>query len=190
MLGPLIFHREVYAQVIEATVGLFEPGYRLVLAVEFSWAAGIVLGALLTVYVAALVKKRARWRDAVWDFGETAGLLVLFLLWHPLVSIGLYFIFWHSWRHLVRLVDDIPELRQRREQDSPRLAWVALAGRTLPNTLAAIALLGVLGFAVGGWTEGVYSLVGVYLVLLACLTVPHTVTVWVMDQRDGLHGRR
>lgn len=188
MLGPLVLFPEVYARVIEATVGLFRSDFVMTLPTGFSWAAGAVLLTLVGSYGVLLLRAEGRSVDKGQDFLETAGLLVLFLFWHPLVSIGLYFIFWHSWRHLVRLTGHVPELRQRVERQAPHRVWLLLGRKVLPNTMGAIVLLVLLGWWSLESLTGVYPAVAVYLVLLACLTVPHTVVVTWMDRRDGLGG--
>jgi hypothetical protein len=87
-------------------------------------------------------------------------------------------------RHVVRLVAvEDGGVGLERGQILPALAGF---GRdALPNTVGALVVLVGLAFVAppGG---NLLSLLGLYLVLLAVLTLPHTAVVTWMDLREGV----
>ncbi len=112
---------------------------------------------------------RTRWLN----LAEGAALLVLFGALPALASVGFYFAFWHGLRHIWRLL--------AREN----WTWRQFVWRALPNTLGALALLGALAWLLRPTMRG-GELLGVYLALIAALTVPHALVVTALDVRDGL----
>ncbi len=114
-------------------------------------------------FVLARRGARTRWLN----LAESGALLALFGALPALASVGFYFAFWHGWRHIRRLLA------------WEGWTWRQFAWRALPNTLGALAL--ATRDRLGG--DG---LVGVYLALIAALTVPHAVAVTALDIREGL----
>ena len=114
---------------------------------------------------------------------ELLGLVVVFATVDPVFAVGLYFIAWHAWRHLVRLATLDPlaaaELHRRR----PDRAMLTVLRAALPCTLAA--LLGLLGFAalLAVHLSAPAQITAVALALIAALTVPHTILVAWLDRR-------
>ena len=122
---------------------------------------------------------------------ETLLLLMLFICAPPRLSVACYFIFVHSWRHLRRIekyeiptaansLAETPPLFDFRRRGIAKQHW-----RGLPFTV--LALLGI-GFpliismraapiASLDWTVN-------YLMLLAVLTLPHTLVVGWLDWRN------
>jgi Brp/Blh family beta-carotene 15,15'-monooxygenase len=193
MVVPLIAFPGVYRSVATATVGLFDPTGGTALAVafrpEFRLAAGGGL-AILSVGSLALGLRSGRgWCDRGWRVDALELLLLwwYFLVVPPILAVGLYFCLWHSLRHVVRLVaveaDGTAERPLGRERFRSVLAGF---GRdALPNTVGASILLGGLGaVTLPDW--GLLSLLGLYLVLLAVLTLPHALVVTWMDLRQGV----
>ena len=90
-----------------------------------------------------------------------------------LAAVGFYFAFWHGLRHVRRLMrwDNI--------------GWGEFARQAAPATLGALVMLGALALAVRHGPGGLGA-VGVYLALIAALTVPHAAVVTFLDWRDGL----
>lgn len=172
MLVPLAVDPGLYRRTAEATCSLFtrQP-------VGFHWlelpatrAAALLLALALGAADALLARPSPTRRL---NLAEGAALLAFFGLLPALASIGLYFSFWHGLRHLLRLLA------------SERLGWGMLARRAVPATLGALAMLGGLAFLVGRAVDP-WQLVGVYLALIAALTVPHAVVVACLDAHDGL----
>jgi Brp/Blh family beta-carotene 15,15'-monooxygenase len=104
----------------------------------------------------------------------------------PVLAVGLYFSLWHATRHVARLllVDD--------------RATDALAGGDAAGALArfardaapltAVSLLVFVGVAalVPAGVAGPRSLLAVYLVGIAVLTLPHVAIVTWMDRVQGV----
>lgn len=174
MLVPLAADPDLYRQTVAATCGLFLPG-----ASDPSWlglpavrASALAVALGLGVAEFALVRPGARTR---WlNLAEGASLLIFFSALPALASVGLYFSFWHGLRHIQRL-------RVLEGWTWPQFLW-----RALPNTLGALALLTALAFVVRPAAGDGGALVGVYLALIAALTVPHALVVAALDARTGL----
>ncbi len=107
------------------------------------------------------------------NLAEGAGLLLFFGVLPALASVGFYFSFWHGLRHIRRLMA------------SEVLGWGGFARRATPATLGALAMLGALAWVTRRHLDG-FGLVGVYLALIAALTVPHALVVTWLDLREGL----
>jgi Brp/Blh family beta-carotene 15,15'-monooxygenase len=108
--------------------------------------------------------------------------LVLFFLYTPAYfSVGLYFIAWHSLRHLGRLLILSPQDARAVSQNRWQQPLFRLTRDILPITLIALGLL----FGLYRWrAANVTSLEGfvaMYLVLISALTAPHMVVVAFMD---------
>ena len=115
------------------------------------------------------------------DLGETALLIVLLLVLRPALASGVYFVAWHSLRHVLRLVPLLPG----HEAGSRLLAGLrGFWKRALP--LLTISVTGLLGVA---WWLGpaVLSqpgmLVALLLVAASAVTFPHAVLVTAVLDR-------
>ncbi|GGF92553.1 beta-carotene 15,15'-dioxygenase [Rhodococcoides trifolii] len=186
MLIPLVFHPESFHMVLGASVSLFDragptstplddPTLRTVLAGSF--IAFLVATALVTRRRCTAGDRRAWWRDQA----EVVALLIFFVVVPPILAVGLYFSLWHALRHFVRL-DSIGSVN--REPLRTRV-W-DLARGALPTTAAAIVLLVVMAVALPGAHDTGGAALGVYLVLISALTVPHVAVVSYMDYRQQL----
>ena len=177
MLVPLAADPGLYRRVAAATCGLFLPHGPDLGWLEFpaTRAAALVatLGLGVVDFVLAAPRARTRWLNLV----EGASLLMFFGTLPALASVGLYFAFWHGLRHIERLL--IVE----------GWTWPRLVRRAVPNTLGAIALLTALALIVRPAAANGNQLVGIYLALIAALTVPHALVVAALDARAGLWRR-
>ena len=182
MAVPLLAFPETYADVVGAMAAAVAPG-------TGGRAEAVVLGlppGPLAAALAALAVAYAAWGAAVaarapadgggrtlaLDLGEVAALAAFFAAVPPLWSVGVYFCLWHAWRHLARLAPAVAG------GSASRLAALAA-----PATVGALALIGGLAWATVGLGQPVAG-VGVYLVGIAALTVPHTAVVVWMDWRQ------
>ena len=192
MLVPLLLGVEQYREVTTLLVGrfgvsaaalapLFRVETRLALGVGF---ATLTLGTLAV----GLARAPEGAADPGWrrDAGETGLLWAFFLAVPPVLAVGVYFCLWHSVRHIARLVtlDDDGERALRRGD-----AATALAGffrDAAPLTL--VSLLFLVGFylLVPVRPGTLPETVGLYLVLIAVLTLPHVVVVSLMDREEGV----
>ena len=194
MVVPLVAAPAVYLGVFRDTTGViaaqtadltpfFESGLLRVLII----AALVALGAITFAATA-----RARWgtlegRRAWWgDLGEVVLLAVYFAVVPPILAIGLYFCLWHWLRHIVRL--SLLDPGSREPLSAGRFAVVArrFAVQSAPVTIVALGLLVALFLVVprAGLSSG--ALLGLYLVLISALTLPHVVVVSIMDRRQAV----
>ncbi|CAM2731647.1 MULTISPECIES: Brp/Blh family beta-carotene 15,15'-dioxygenase [Halobacterium] len=188
MLVPLLGFPERYRSVVDAfaapfggSVGdlaVFDPRVRLWLGVAFAAA---------TVAVLAAGRRRTHspgaWRV---DAAETLLLWVFFFVVPPVFAVGVYFCVWHSVRHVARAIavdgSVHPSLRA-----GDILGPLARFGvEAAPMTAAALALGGVLWWAVPNPPTTLESGAALYLVLIAVLTLPHVAVVTWMDRVQGV----
>jgi len=190
MLVPLVAFPSEYEFVAGTLVGLFDAGAAAALDPLFEPRARLAVGALYGTAVLATIALgyvRADQREP-WliDAGEVALLTAFFLTVPPILAVGVYFCFWHSLRHVVRTVlvhDDSATALDRRQ------VWRAtrrFAVDAAPMTAGALVLLGVLYLLVPRAPTGTADLVGLYLVLIAVLTLPHVVIVTWLDREQGV----
>jgi len=170
MTLPLVADPGSVARLVECCMDLFPAGSSPLPfepAIRFAGFAGSA--AALGAACGSLARRPStRLRHG----SETVGLAALFLLLNPLVSIGLYFLLWHSARHLLRLaLAFAPELRARRRH-------LARSGGLI---LAASAFL-LLGAAHVATPENVKSSFALLLVFICCITLPHTLLVDWFDR--------
>jgi Brp/Blh family beta-carotene 15,15'-monooxygenase len=189
MLVPLVGHPERYRFVAEQTVGLFDAGAAAALAPAFTpqarLAVAVGFGAITLGALGVAFARRdgsGAWRvDAV----ETALLWGFFLVVPPVLAVGLYFCLWHSVRHIARLVVLDEGAKPTLEQGQIWPAARRFAVDAAPLTAGALVVFGAL-YALVGASATLPDLLGVYLVLLAVLTLPHAVVVALMDRRQAV----
>ena len=180
MAVPLVAFPEVYAEVVGAMAATFRPdraeaARALVLGLSRP-ALAAALGLLFAAYLAwgaAVARRRpGAGRSLALDAGEVVGLAAFFAVVPPLWSVGVYFCLWHALRHLERLAPLVAG------GSAGRLALVAA-----PATVGALALMGALAVGTDALDRPLGDL-GVYLVGIAALTVPHVLVVAWMDLRQ------
>ena len=172
--GPITFHFAAASQTIASLTLAFHSSYRP--SGDLRLAAEFIFGAAVLVELCLATDKR-EWRL----FAETTLLAALVIAAPPLAAIGIYFLGWHSLRHLARLTS----LRA----DTNHWAWRqfgAAYATLLPLTVAAIALL----IGVGAYLRvrlNEQNAIAVYLILISALTLPHAlVTGWLdWSERAG-----
>ena len=193
MLVPLVASPDVYRRVVGWMAGalgtggaglgaaevLFRPDVRLALGAFFGVFA---VGTLAVGRRRAGPTGRRAWRL---DAAETAGLAAFFALVEPLLAVGLYFCLWHAPRHIARLVSWSPAAVDRIARGDGRGAGAGFALRAAPGTVGALALVGLL-WALVGQHATLGAAVGLYLAVVASLTVPHAAVVSWMDRAEGL----
>ena len=192
MLVPLLAFPDVYAEV----AGLLISRIDAEALSEIGWAfradvrlgVGVAYGAAVVVHlVVGFRTSNQDGRPAWWtDVGETLGLAAFFGLVHPVLAVGLYFCLWHATRHIARLMlheDRMPEALAARRLG---LAWRRFALHALPATAGALLMLGGLYALVPAPPQSVGDFVGLYLILIAALTLPHVVVVGLMDRDEGV----
>ncbi|MFB6119568.1 MAG: Brp/Blh family beta-carotene 15,15'-dioxygenase [Halobacteriaceae archaeon] len=182
MLVPLLAFPGRYRAVVETWVGLFGVDFTVwwLFAAETRLAAGALFLALTGLVLVWGYRRGGATRAWRVDAGETALLWLFFATVSPLVAIGVYFCVWHSLRHVLRVSV---------VGGDATTARATLAGFTRDAApLTAVALLFLVVFAalvpVSPTRPGEY--VGLYLVFVAVLTLPHVAVVTWMDRREGV----
>lgn len=183
MLVPLVFFPGRYRDVAAIVVGLFDAGSVPSLAPVFDPTVRLVVaGGLVSLTVASLAwgywtaGASRGWRT---DLFETLLLWVFFATVPPVLAIGLYFSLWHSVRHIFRLLDLDARLDGTHSIGEHVRRFTLDA---LPMTVGALVFFGLLFVLVPRSSGTVEQLSGVYLVLLAVLTLPHVVIVTWLDR--------
>ncbi|MFD1467504.1 beta-carotene 15,15'-dioxygenase, Brp/Blh family [Hymenobacter caeli] len=132
--------------------------------------AGLALAALWAGYGAL-----GQWRALRTDVGETALLALLLLVLRPALASGVYFVGWHSLRHVLRLVPLLPG-----PPPGGRLLARLRGFWKLALPLLSVSVAGLLGVA---WWLGPAllahsgTLVALLLLAASVVTLPHTVLV-------------
>jgi Brp/Blh family beta-carotene 15,15'-monooxygenase len=157
---------------------LFAPSTRFALGVGF---AALTLVALGRGYRRA--GPTTAWRV---DAAETVLLWAFFLAVPPLLSVGVYFCLWHALRHVARLLALDGDATAAVRAGRPLGALARFGREAAPLTGAALLLLGVLWVVVPVPPAAPGEAVGLYMALVAVLTLPHVVVVGVLDRVQGV----
>lgn len=179
MLVPLVAFPDEYREVADAVIGVFDTRGASAIAFAFEPTFRAAVLALVAVLaVGSVVASRSSF-----EAGELALLGVYFAAVPPILAVGFYFCFWHSTRHIARLLalDDVAA--ERVESEDATGALVRFARDAAPLTAGALVIFGVLWVVASPPTtlEGFFAL---YLVLLAALTLPHAGVVTLMDLKQ------
>jgi Brp/Blh family beta-carotene 15,15'-monooxygenase len=173
MLVPLACDPKMYRQTAAGVCNLFlrQPADFRWLELDATRGAALGIALALGGWDFALARRRSA--DRGLNLAEGMALLMFFGLLPALVSVGFYFAFWHGLRHVRRLMA------------WEELSWIGFARQATPATLGALVMLGALALVTRHYEDG-FGLVGVYLALIAALTVPHALVVTLLDVREGL----
>jgi Brp/Blh family beta-carotene 15,15'-monooxygenase len=112
---------------------------------------------------------------------ELIGLIVFFAVVQPVFAVGLYFIAWHSWRHIVRLATLEPGARRQMRAGRPGRAVARVMVAAGPCTAVALAGLGGFAALLAIQPSSGAQITAAALALIAGLTVPHTLVVAWLD---------
>ena len=140
-----------------------------------------LLAVSLTLYAVNAIRAAPNTKLLMLDGFEVLLLVLLFTLVPAYMSVGIYFVFWHSLRHLGRLLI-------LRPQDAEQVAagdWHPVKRLTvdlLPITFAALCLLTGFYFFNAPRITSLEGFVALYLILISALTKPHLVVVAMMDR--------
>jgi Brp/Blh family beta-carotene 15,15'-monooxygenase len=78
---------------------------------------------------------------------ELAGLAAFFAIVDPVFAVGLYFMAWHSWRHVLRLATVCPRAARNLASGHPARAVGRVLRAAFPCTMLALGGLGLLAGA-------------------------------------------
>jgi Brp/Blh family beta-carotene 15,15'-monooxygenase len=187
MLLPLIFHPEAYVLVMMGAVamsGAVIPEGWLTMLVSRDFRLVLLLS-----FVLAVLGERWRSRGCPgWTRQSMEHILlgVLFLVLPPLLSIGIYFMFWHSLRHIRMMGNRLGSPLM----EAGRLDWGVFYRWAAPFTVGGIAFVVAWWMGQGGGQGGIPALVGSYLVILWALTWPHALVTHAIFGREDLRGQK
>ena len=192
MLAPLVAFPERYRTVALGIVSLFGAD-TAALAPAFSPTGRLVAGGgLLALSILGVALGGLRVRDGAartpWlvDAGEVALLWVFFLLVPPVLAVGLYFCLWHALRHVARLLLSTDTAARSLATGDTRAALGRFARDAAPLTAASLAVFAALALLVPNAPAERTGYLGLYLVGIAVLTLPHVAVVTWMDLRQGV----
>ena len=188
---PLLAHPSEYRVVTEWVIGLFVADAAAAVDPLFVPATRIAVGASMagaTLVSIGLgyrqVRAGASRRGWLRDVGETATLWAWFLLAAPVFAVGVYFAAWHALRHVGRLaLVDGAATAALADGD----VWDALrrfARDAAPLTLGGFLVVGGVAIAVPSGVAAPGDVLGVSLVAIAAMTLPHVAVVAWLDGRQ------
>ena len=170
MAGPAAFHPRAAWQVLAPLAAGASP---LPLPVHLQAFA-------VTILLLAVAMQGLAWPLRSSGVGlaghqlETVFLLALFAAFDPLTSTALYFVWFHAWRHLLRLC---------RWQSPGERWWVGVARFHVAALPCSLGALGLLWLVARIWPG---DLLRAYLVLLSAVTLPHAALVLWLDRVENI----
>ncbi|MDA0682789.1 MAG: Brp/Blh family beta-carotene 15,15'-dioxygenase [Bacteroidetes bacterium] len=170
IMAPLVFYPEVVAKVIGGWSSAIDP---------VGLASWIPEWPVMLVVVLVF---QACWLGAMTMIGaplqtevvETVIVTTLLLFVHPILSVGIYFTFWHAWYHDKRLSAWYGSRNAFLESRSKRHDQLLIMGITVAGLISVFALF-----------PGGRPAFAFYLIAISILTMPHMIVVWKMDQFES-----
>jgi Brp/Blh family beta-carotene 15,15'-monooxygenase len=186
MLAPMVWFPEEYRATYAACVAPFAGSIPSVSGVGWqtaSLAAAVGLITLIGLHSAAVIPKLATdGREVAVDLLELGTLVAFFASVPAILAVGVYFCLWHSIRHIYRVAAGAGQ------SDEPT-RWSDI-GRTFidsaPLTILALILCAWLGYAALGSGAGGMDWLGIYLVAISALTVPHVLVILWLDRVESV----
>ena len=188
---PLLAHPREYRVVTEWVVGLFVTDAAAAVDPLFVPATRVAVGASMagaTLVSVGLGYRRVRAgasrRGWLRDVGETAALWAWFLLAAPVFAVGVYFAAWHALRHVGRLALVDADATAALADGDVRGALWRFARDAAPLTLGGFLVVGGVALAVPSGVAAPGDVLGVSLVAIAAMTLPHVAVVAWLDGRQ------
>jgi Brp/Blh family beta-carotene 15,15'-monooxygenase len=177
MLVPFVAQPAAALHVVVGTAaalgGPAHPGSADGVPLPVRVSAGVLVLALVVVHLLVVARSGTPvWRQAV----EDVVLVLFFSVVPPVLAVGLYFTLWHAVRHIVRLELTDPTAAVQLHRGRLLAPFLRFMRQAWPITLIAVVMLVALAVVLRR------ADLGVYLVLIAALTTPHTVVVTWMDR--------
>ena len=170
LAAPAAFHPVAAGRVL----GALDPGFFARLAPEQLQISAVALSvAALLIQIIALPVHR-RDASARGYHLETLFLLVLFAAFDPLISTAMYFVWFHAWRHILRLCR-----WQSPGEQSAAVCLLRFHAAALPCSAGALVML---WWVAHRWPG---DLLHAYLVLLSAVTLPHALLVHWLDRVES-----
>jgi Brp/Blh family beta-carotene 15,15'-monooxygenase len=190
MILPLIAFPDQYiavAGIVVSVIGTHGP-MPLLETLNAPTARAGMLG-LYLIGATALIGIESRltdWRDWLHRMVDLTILTVFLLTVPPVLAIGIYFCAWHSLRHVFRYMILDSRTRESLQDGTVLPAIRRFVIEAAPLTLVSLGILALIYLLLPA-TAGIDGLIGTYLILLAVLTLPHTVIMIALDREQGLY---
>lgn len=185
MILPYLFHKHKYIEVIRSIIGVFDYKTSILNTLNsssFQSAVAMILICLIFLYVANAVRY---WElnTLKIDLTEISILIFCFYILPPVYAIGIYFCFWHSLRHIGRLLESDDKLEKRNILTmGKRFVWIST-----PMTIGGIMIVAILSFVIGLEVNNAEKFLSIYLVGISVMTLPHFAVVTWMDMRQDVY---
>jgi len=189
MTIPLVAFPGQYERVLGWFVAPFGASTDAVAWLFTADARLAVAGVVGAVTALALANGyRAGGASTAWlvDVAETVGLWAFFLLVPPVLAVGAYFSAWHALRHVARLLAVDEDAVAALDRGSTAGALWSFAVDAAPLTAVSLVVVAALAVLVPATPTALPGLVGLYLVAIAVLTLPHFAIVTGMDREQGV----
>lgn len=185
MLLPYLFHRERYADIVSSIVSLFDSKTmvdQILLSSSSATVVSIFMILIATVYFVNALNYGVS-KLVVVDAFEVLFLTVFFYVAPPVYAIGVYFCFWHSIRHIARLLDADDKIdSDSLYQLSKRFVYVST-----PMTIGGIALFATVAVVTDASLASYDQFLSSYLIAISVMTLPHFVVVSWMDKKQSVY---
>jgi Brp/Blh family beta-carotene 15,15'-monooxygenase len=183
---PVLVDAKASLSAFDGLLGLFGRDETLTISPTQRLIGLVAVGVVVVAAALFSVRDNRAWprRALLIDLGELALLSVFFVLTPAVFAVGVYFLVWHSPRHILRLMSCEP--RQQALLDKGR-SWAALvAFHREALVFTVVPLIGVAAIAVALAATGAAQIAAVSLAVIASLTYPHAAIVAWMDYRQGV----
>ena len=143
------------------------------------WLPAVVAGHLVLWGYFAFTREFTRcYRDA----GEAGLLVALLMALPPLQALGMYFVFWHSWQHILRLAPVLGSIAaESADTNWTPLCHLVFFGRRALPMLAGSLAAGVLVYVLKGTSlPSVSPWLSLAVVGASVVTLPHALLVSIV----------
>lgn len=177
MLVPFVAQPAAALHVVVGTAASLDASSAAagadVVPVPLRLLAGVLVLALVVVHLVVVGRSGTpAWRQVT----EDVVLVLFFSVVPPVFAVGLYFTLWHAVRHIMRLELTDPVAAVQLHRGRLLAPFLRFMRQAWPITVIAVVMLVALAAVLRR------ADLGVYLVLIAALTTPHTVVVTWMDR--------
>ncbi|ESS12186.1 MAG: beta-carotene 15,15''-monooxygenase, Brp/Blh family [uncultured archaeon A07HR60] len=192
MAVPLVSFPGEFRLVAEATVGLFGVGSAALdpifaSSTRTAVVTGMAAATLVTLSAGLWRVSRGAPRSGLdRDAAELTVLWLWFWFVPPVLAIGVYFALWHAPRHIGRLMLVDTESTAALSAGDARTAIHRFLRDAAPLTLGGYLVVIAVGLAVPAGVVTPLDLLGVALVGIAALTLPHVAIVGWLDRKQGI----
>ena len=183
ILLPVAFNQEVYLNFLNSLTFKEYQMFDFSYYVNFNLIFVPILFLTLYIVIFLVVNKNRKknYRMFLWDLLENTLLIVWFLYVPVLWAIGIYFIFWHSLRHALRILSSDNKGAEYLNDFSLKklsLRWIELTG--LINLIALIGIFIIFNTEIFNINDE-YNIFSNIMIGISILTLPHALLIEIID---------